>query len=361
MFFNLFSKILIAFKSIYLLSFKINDKPTNNKVIYFNLIHAKFWRTYFNIIYSYLNAGYLVKINLNFKFLAGSDLNSLSLFRQKNISITFNKFKQANYQLCIVDSHNSLSSNASNIIYLNPVKLESPPIHNLSYFMHPFQYTSGLVESIYFLRLNNKRCFKIFFSGNTSQEAYSSNLINKRFGIKNRSEILNIIKSDRLVPLTIDFSNSLDYSLLQNKIVINSWRWSKTESYNLINRVDSDKWLYILSNSSFFICCPGVIMPFSHNAIEAMSVGCIPILEYSHLFTPPLSDNINCISFNGSNLIEILVKIINMDDISIKMMRNEVIKYYDEYLSPKAMVDKINSSIHDSVHFIDETIEWERS
>ena len=343
------------------LIFKISFFSKNKKnIVYFNLTHSKYWRTYFNIIYSYLNAGYIVKIKFNFKFLAGSDQNSFYLFTNKNCSITFKNLMLDKYLLCITDSYFLSKLDNSNIIYLNPVNLESIPIHNLSYFMHPFQYTSGLIESIYSLRLKNKRNFKIFFSGNTSQESYNSSLINKRFCIKNRIELLNLIYCDTLIPYKLEFSKSLDHSSLQNKIVVNSWEWSHSKSFNLNNRVDSDKWLLTLADSSFFICCPGLIMPFSHNAIEAMSVRCIPVLEYSHLFTPPLLNNINCISFNGENLIEILVNLINMDEVFIENMRKEVIKYYDDFLSPKAMVNKVNSCINKNINFIDETTEWSR-
>lgn len=38
----------------------------------------------------------------------------------------------------------------------------------------------------------------------------------------------------------------------------------------------------ILAKFRYSMAFNGVFMPFSHNVIEAMSVGCIPIIEYKY-------------------------------------------------------------------------------
>jgi hypothetical protein len=54
-----------------------------------------------------------------------------------------------------------------------------------------------------------------------------------------------------------------------------------------------------LSHFNFFLACPGFIMPYSHNVVEAMSVGAIPVIQdtYAHMFFPTLKHNINAIIF----------------------------------------------------------------
>jgi hypothetical protein len=204
----------------------------------------------------------------------------------------------------------------------------------------------------------------IYFSGNTDPKIYDNNNITLRFGILTRKKIISTILNniDTLDNILCSFNDNGKKNLIDNKIAINAWEWSISHSKNLNNRIDSFKWLEKLASCNFFICCPGIIIPFSHNAIEAMSVGTIPILQYSDLFDPPLINGINCISFNNDNLLEVLIETIKLDGEKIQSMRNEVIKYYDQYLTSTSNViifDHAKKNKNE-VYFIDEVHEFGR-
>jgi hypothetical protein len=92
-----------------------------------------------------------------------------------------------------------------------------------------------------------------------------------------------------------------------------------------------------MSRSDFFICPPGVRMPHSHNLIEAMSAGTIPITNYHSYMQPPLTPNGNCLAFST---VEELERVINsalcMPAGEIQRLREGVISYYDEYVEPES-------------------------
>ena len=108
-------------------------------------------------------------------------------------------------------------------------------------------------------------------------------------------------------------------------------------------KIPSDQYIGILGEIDFVICTPGTYMPFAHNVIEAMSQGCIPILQYGEYFNPKLCDGINCLSFSDEEFLELAVtRAIEMDDSQRRIMRYEVVKYYNEHLKFNSFIRKID-------------------
>jgi hypothetical protein len=98
-----------------------------------------------------------------------------------------------------------------------------------------------------------------------------------------------------------------------------------------------------LAKSDFFLCCPGVVIPQSHNAVEAMAVGTIPIIQYSEMFHPNLVHGVNCIAYRDEKeLIAYTNLCFEMCDLEITKLRNGVIDYYEAYLRHDIPFKKIN-------------------
>src|SRR5205823_2507023 len=57
-------------------------------------------------------------------------------------------------------------------------------------------------------------------------------------------------------------------------------------------------YLRFIGACDFFLAPPGCAMPLSHNLIEAMSLGAIPILNYGDYLDPPLRDGVDCLAFS---------------------------------------------------------------
>lgn len=107
-------------------------------------------------------------------------------------------------------------------------------------------------------------------------------------------------------------------------------------------RTEKEDWLKILSKADFFICPPGVRMPWSHNCVEAMSVGAIPILQYSDLFFPHLENMKNCLSYTSYEELKIAIeKALAMEQSEVEIMRKNVLSYFNDYLSMDSVAQKI--------------------
>jgi glycosyltransferase involved in cell wall biosynthesis len=77
-------------------------------------------------------------------------------------------------------------------------------------------------------------------------------------------------------------------------------------------------------------------MPFSHNLIEGMAAGCIPILNYPDHLYPPLEEGAHCLSFKDAEGLSRAVKCaLEMPPQRIEAMRRNVMAYYERDLAPE--------------------------
>ena len=108
-----------------------------------------------------------------------------------------------------------------------------------------------------------------------------------------------------------------------------------------------------MAQSDFFICPPGWFMPHSHNLIEAMSVGTIPITNYHTYMRPSLTPDENCLAFSTLKELENVVnRAQRMAAKEIQRLREGVISYYDEHVDPMSFGLKLiehSSSISELV------------
>ena len=206
------------------------------------------------------------------------------------------------------------------------------------YPLHPDMYHAyPSIDQLESLR-NTPRAMRIFFSGNADVNLYSRDQLQERFNIMNRISIIKSVNekfNDTGKLVLLERKEQLQQLLKDNhdypKIFINA---DKTESQD---------WLKVLSKSDFFICAPGVRMPWAHNLTESMAVGTIPILQYAKWCSPPLTDGENCLAFTGAeDLSKVIDDALNMPQHEIKRIRKNVITYYEDYLSPGSVVKRID-------------------
>jgi glycosyltransferase involved in cell wall biosynthesis len=107
-----------------------------------------------------------------------------------------------------------------------------------------------------------------------------------------------------------------------------------------------DQYLAAIAGADFFICPPGWSMPHSHNLVEAMSVGTIPITNYNDYIAPALVNNVNSLQFHDAeSLSEAIDTALNMPAHHVREMREQALLYYDEVLSHLAVGTKIRQSL----------------
>jgi hypothetical protein len=103
-----------------------------------------------------------------------------------------------------------------------------------------------------------------------------------------------------------------------------------------------DGWIRALGSADFFLTLPGVFMPVSHNAVEAMASGAIPITPYPGWFDPPLTDGENCLAFtDAESLLSVVNRALKMSAVEIDGLRRGVCDYYDTQLAPSVVPDRL--------------------
>ena len=210
-------------------------------------------------------------------------------------------------------------------------------VHNSSYkmpyFAHPIFYTQRLYKQLSLLREGERRV-RIFFAGTINSEVYTRSF---QFPIMSRAEIFSTIFAR--------FSSQIgSLTDLTKQIII-----SQTDegADNLVKHpLSPDQYLAAIASADFFICPPGWVMPHSHNLVEAMSVGAIPITNYSDYIVPALADNVNSLQFHDAeSLCEAIDVALRMPVRRVREMREQAQLYYDEVLSHLAVGTKIRESL----------------
>jgi hypothetical protein len=91
-------------------------------------------------------------------------------------------------------------------------------------------------------------------------------------------------------------------------------------------------------------------MPVSHNLIEAMFCGAIPVTNGGAFMAEPLEDDRDCFGFSGeADLVTAIEKALSMSDQEIEKMRGAVWKFYDKNLDPRVFAGMIGEARVDRV------------
>lgn len=197
--------------------------------------------------------------------------------------------------------------------------VKQPGSFVMPYNMHPEVYDLGI--DVKALR-SNPRPVKVLFAGNSGWP-YENPDIRDLFGKVNRKRIEELFESTEPYIAT-------EYRLPETNVLL------RKEV-----RLTVPQWMETLAFANFYIAAPGVSMPFSHNAIEAMAVGTIPIIEYGEMFYPPLEHEKNCIMFSGEA--DFIRKIEECKQMDVTALRQGVIDYYETYLAPEAAIRNLTA------------------
>ncbi|WP_442589230.1 hypothetical protein ACSBL2_24745 [Pedobacter sp. AW31-3R] len=235
------------------------------------------------------------------------------------------------------------NGNLKKISFYNGYQLLDTPMKDtwyLPFTLHPRFYKEFL--STYALAgYREMKCnMRIFFAGNADRTLYDSTVLKDNFkGIISRVEVLDHLeltfKDSEQVHMIYDKHAFFD--VLKNGLAADKFVRSEA-------RTPDGDWLTIMAQANFYICLPGVRMPWSHNAVEAMCVGAIPIIQYGNLFSPPLTHMVDCLMYNTlEELDAMMVLALAMQDEEMDRMKRNVCLYYDTYIATEVIIDKINS------------------
>ena len=200
----------------------------------------------------------------------------------------------------------------------------------MPYPMHPATFLHAADDQLRKLRANEERGF-VAFIGNQKPK-YGHPKMNRNFGITSRLDLISALR-DQFAGHCLD---NVPVRLTDTKLVIADGRSAK---------IKPESWLPTLSRFSFFVCCPGAAQPTCHHLTEAMSVGTIPILEYSDRTTPMLQDGVNAICFHGaSGLINAIHRIGRMPRAEVRAISLRAASYYDQHMRGEEFLRKLRDN-----------------
>lgn len=187
--------------------------------------------------------------------------------------------------------------------------------------------------------LRRKR--SVFMSGNIDTVHYKKISTAGFFEIPSRSEVAEFIRAQPYYGET--------GSLKALKSFINR------ETDHKVILIDTSKQFRIplnelkelLQGFHFYLALPGILIPQSHNLIEAMSMGCIPLVHktYARLMYPCLKHMENALVYDSlEELNELILKSFNLEEAQIDSLQENVLEYYNRHLSPAAVVKKIEEN-----------------
>lgn len=280
----------------------------------------------------------------DFIFLYKKDKNTKKLFNRIGL-LNFFKYTSPNSKYVSqikmnflenkqIESEEEISLNTNYFKFFYDQKKIKKEQLIMPYYMYPRIYNS-FYKKIYSKKKPNFN-LRIFFSGSVFGDVYNNFYWYKEpEKFPNRIRIINnIIKEFKSEIFFIKSKSDIYSNLIFKKKIIFCLhdKMIKKTSY-ILNFENNFKFL---SNSCFNLSCPGAVMPLCHHLIEGMKVGSIPITNCEKLFFPNLNSNMVLNYSNMNQLNDQIIRALDMKEDEIIYMRENVLKFYEQNLSPES-------------------------
>jgi hypothetical protein len=216
--------------------------------------------------------------------------------------------------------------------YFSSIYEKNESSYHIPIGSHPNMYRKGTWNTPL---VPGKRTASIFFAGNFDELEYKRLEAENKFKMMDRVRIGTLIRS---LP-NCRFPKSAE-ELLGNQEA------GKIDIVDKANfTVPSDTLRQTISGYYYFLACPGVAMPLSHNVYEAMSAGTIPIIHksYATMFEPSLEHRVNAIFYDDDTLLEAVKEALEVPVELLQQMVINVNSYYTNHLTPEAIVRELIS------------------
>jgi len=188
-----------------------------------------------------------------------------------------------------------------------------------------------------------RRRFRIGFFGTHDREFYTKHY---HFPGMNRFEILEVFLQKFGQRMTRLRGGPRDWEPCEIAVSIDARGGDRSGKAFL----SQDHYFAALRECDFVLSPPGWCMPVSHNLVEAMFCGAIPITNSGQFAGQPLNHGRDCLGFSGeADFVAAIEKALTMTDQEIEKMRNAVWKFYDKNLDPMVFGGMIGEAELDRV------------
>ncbi len=319
---------------------KFSAQKSGNKVLYVSFRNPNLYHRYFyNMLKSFRIAGYEIVYPMDFsKFrnLRNGDIYLALMFQEKGFLNIKNIPKQKHF-LEITDEMFSADYYKT---YFKDGNMETDSFH-IPMSFHPYMYHFGYWDE----ELNEDselRINSLFSFGNFDRNAYKT--VNKvPFKVINRADLIEFsAKNDTFI--SVKSKQELEQIIAEktnNHLIF-------CEKYNY--NIPLEEVRNYLSKFRYFLCCPGVFAPLSHNLVEAMSSGTIPVIQksYADFIYPALEHQKNAIIFEDENDLNNWLQkaLFEISDAEYLLMKENVKYYYEKYLHPASATENIRTMLN---------------
>jgi len=316
------------------------DVPSDQPIVVFDFrdtrIDGPQGRRFYCLFIYFIRAGFYPVLRDNYLVLCNIQDKHKKLCLQEAFSVLQHERDLPQDYLLVTDKwHSGLAYKARKIITVNyQANFHSDDIC----FPMPFPMFPPLYAVQQDLRLSDfrrqPRQWQIFFGGDAERGKYNKKSIRKIYAKLSRAQLLDCLTESLAPEHFIELHNDEARRSAEEKqhpgLVVMNTRECK---------VLPENWLATLARASFFLACPGVRYPMSHNLIEAMAVGSIPITQYPEMFFPPLENGKNCLTFsNEAELLMVIKTAMTMSDADVAALCQAATDYYDKHLAPVSSI-----------------------
>lgn len=201
-------------------------------------------------------------------------------------------------------------------------------VPNPIYLPFPDRSVGYLLDQIDGARLNQKT-MRLFFAG--AWIGYKQQEVGRFLGKMERAEIVAAFRNFPAT-VTLDSREMLEAVLAGEQLSPCGYYFIDTQRF----RVPQAEWFRVLSHTHAFLAPPGIHHPLSHNIVEALAVGSVPVTNYPEWFHPRLQDGQNCLTFtNELELLRLLQEIQALDVETLTALGKNALAYYDTHLDPE--------------------------
>lgn len=324
--------------------------PEQGRKVLFNLSSTRVdgpqGRRFYNLHTYFIRAGYHPVFVNHYGFLANPKKNfKACCFEQPFSLIESNETLPGNPDDWIIISEQSLPDTALTNTNAPKFSLSLEVNEQLAAneFPWPFPLFPGVYQRGQDLELdslrNQPRLWQCFFGGQAAAHKYDKDWVRSVYGKVTRKRYLEIAR---------ETLKARQAQLVEPKSTQQLALWELQEVTgamlicNEVCRIRVEQWLATLARTRFFFACPGVRYPMSHNAVEALAVGTVPIIEYGNDFFPALEDGVNCLGFQGeSGLKQAIEQALTMPEDEWQRLSDNAIQYYERFVKPQAVIQNL--------------------
>lgn len=212
--------------------------------------------------------------------------------------------------------------------------LHRPGAIIVPYWMHPNVYRSYFAGTVHYWR-HYPKSVRMFFAGNISR---------RRYGQRSRLHGNKLTRADILDAIVQEFPQHalvVDHPDELRSIITVGYHPGLLVFDATKSRLGREDWFPCLCRCEYFLALPGVVMPVSHNIVEAMALGCVPVCNYPEWFSPRLVHGENVLTFDDlESLGQAVETVLHADPATTLRLRAGALDYYDAYHDAPSFMDQ---------------------